>query len=261
MSARRGDKASEDFMMFRYGVWIALLIALATRVMPAAAADLSKIDRTIGKEPKYKNKPKYCLFVFGPEAKLRVWLVQDGETLYVDRNGDGDLTGRDEQFAREDPNSSPMHWKCNIEIRDPDKETRYVITGIVIRSENGKYAGDFLDANVDIKGKAAYRQYGGAKLDRKPEKAGIAHFHGPLMIEPRRIWWKLTPELSRLPLGESAGDVSAVVGTMDADCGCWVVVRSEDLPKDLHPVVEVEFPGKKAGDASIKKRYRLEQRC
>ena len=27
-----------------------------------------------------------------PEAQTRVWIVQDGDTLYVDRNGNGDLT-------------------------------------------------------------------------------------------------------------------------------------------------------------------------
>jgi hypothetical protein len=47
----------------------------------ANAADLSKVDRTIKKEPAYQGKPKYCLLVFGPEAKARVWLVLDGDTL------------------------------------------------------------------------------------------------------------------------------------------------------------------------------------
>jgi hypothetical protein len=60
--------------------------------------DLSKIDRTIAKEPVYQTKtPKYCLLVFGPEAKTRMWLVLDGKVMYVDRNGNGDLTGADEQ--------------------------------------------------------------------------------------------------------------------------------------------------------------------
>jgi hypothetical protein len=49
-------------------------------------------ERKVAKEPVYKSNPKYCLLVFGPEAKTRVWLVQDGDTLYVDRNGNGDLT-------------------------------------------------------------------------------------------------------------------------------------------------------------------------
>jgi RNA polymerase sigma factor (sigma-70 family) len=59
----------------------------------AGAPDLAKIDRRIRKEPKYQGKsPRYCLLVFGPKAKDRAWLVLDGDTLYVDRNGNGDLT-------------------------------------------------------------------------------------------------------------------------------------------------------------------------
>src|SRR5205823_12604313 len=66
---------------------------------PSPAADLSKIDRAIKKEPAYRGKPRYCLLVFGPEATTRVWLVQDGDTLYVDRNGNGDLTEPVEKLA------------------------------------------------------------------------------------------------------------------------------------------------------------------
>jgi hypothetical protein len=73
-----------------------LLLAVATSA--ASAADLSKIERTIGKEPTYQtDKPLYCLAVFGPEAKTRVWLVLDGALLYVDRNGNGDLTEKGER--------------------------------------------------------------------------------------------------------------------------------------------------------------------
>jgi hypothetical protein len=69
------------------------IACLALLPLQASAVDLSKIDRTIVKEPAYQTKtPKYCLRVFGPEAKDRVWLVLDGDTLYVDKNGNGDLT-------------------------------------------------------------------------------------------------------------------------------------------------------------------------
>ena len=61
------------------------LLTLLACLAPLAAQDLSKIDRTIAKEPVYQSKNvKYCLLVFGPEAKHRVWLVHDGEVLYVD---------------------------------------------------------------------------------------------------------------------------------------------------------------------------------
>ena len=56
-------------------------------------ADLAKIERSIAREPAYQSRtPKYCLLVFGPEAKTHIWLVLDGDKLYVDKNGNGDLT-------------------------------------------------------------------------------------------------------------------------------------------------------------------------
>lgn len=75
------------------------LVCLAGSPIAAWATDLAKIDRTIAQEPVYGHKPKYCLLVFGPEAKTRVWLVVDGDVLYVDRNGNGDLTERNERVS------------------------------------------------------------------------------------------------------------------------------------------------------------------
>ena len=77
---------------------------LATAVLLLAplaqAADLAKIERKIAKEPVYQTKtPKYCLLVFGLDAKTHVWLVQDGDTLYVDKSGNGDLTGDGKRVA------------------------------------------------------------------------------------------------------------------------------------------------------------------
>jgi hypothetical protein len=49
--------------------------------------DYDKVERRLTKEPAYQTKiPKYALLLFGPKARLRVWVVLDGETLYVDRN-------------------------------------------------------------------------------------------------------------------------------------------------------------------------------
>src|SRR6516162_1517208 len=86
----------------------ALLITVLLCFAPLArAADLAKIERKIAKEPAYQTKtPKYCLLVFGAEAKSRVWLVQDGDTLYVDRNGNGDLTEDGKRVTLKQQNDS-----------------------------------------------------------------------------------------------------------------------------------------------------------
>ena len=55
--------------------------------------DLSKIDRTIVHEPKYRSQPHYALLVFGPRAEHRAWLVIDGDSVaYIDRQGNGEFT-------------------------------------------------------------------------------------------------------------------------------------------------------------------------
>ena len=59
---------------------------------------LSRVDRRL-LEPAGLVKPRYCLLVFGPQAKTRVWIVEAGENLYVDRNANGDLTEPGEAFT------------------------------------------------------------------------------------------------------------------------------------------------------------------
>jgi hypothetical protein len=72
-------------------LWIAGL--LLTTCGSVSAADLSKIDRRIRKEPAYATpSPVYALLVLGPEGRDRIWIVKDGNILYVDRTGNGDLT-------------------------------------------------------------------------------------------------------------------------------------------------------------------------
>jgi hypothetical protein len=84
-------------------------------------------------------------------------------------------------------------------------------------------------------------------------------------MEVRTINWKLPPELA-LHTGDTPTDLNATLGTMDAERGCWVVVRSEPEDgfgplRDVHPAVEVEFPAKALGGLAIKQRYMLEKRC
>src|SRR5258708_1486782 len=89
----RDRRRREEDPTMRHSRWGAAAAALALWASAAGAADLPKVDRTIGKEPAYTTKqPRYCLLVFGPRAGFKVWLVQDGNVLYVDRNGNGDLT-------------------------------------------------------------------------------------------------------------------------------------------------------------------------
>jgi hypothetical protein len=235
------------------------LALLLLTVASAGAVDYGKIDRSLRKEPAYKSRaPKYALLLFGREAKMRVWAILDGETLYLDRNGDGDLTGPGERFARV--------AECkDVEIADPDGKTRYVITSVGHFTQP-KPPRSSLMVNVDVKGPLAYQQYCDVELRAGPRAAAaVAHFHGPLTAGPRTLNWKLPPKMA-LERGEKAPDLNAVVGTMDAKAGCWVVVRSHRgdksaFAKDVCPLVDVEFPARAPGGPPVKKRYRLDKFC
>jgi len=59
--------------------FISALLLASTPAVNAWGADLTKIDRTIAKEPAYQSRtPKYGLLVFGPEAKSRAWRNKRG---------------------------------------------------------------------------------------------------------------------------------------------------------------------------------------
>src|SRR5438128_7643867 len=114
----------------------ALLLTVAAAADDPPKADLAKIDRAVAKEPAYQGEPRYCLLVFGHEAKTRVWLVQDGDVLYVDRNANGDLTEDGERVpsAKEQRNDFVAFQAGDL--RDGNKtHTKLVVTRSVATQE------------------------------------------------------------------------------------------------------------------------------
>ena len=87
-----------ESLRYTSAITLAYCLVFSPGSVPGAEAkpalvDLTRIERTIAREPVYQSKaPKYCLLVLGLEARTRIWLVLDGDVLYVDRNGTGDLT-------------------------------------------------------------------------------------------------------------------------------------------------------------------------
>lgn len=236
--------------------WLTVLL-LAFGVSVVHPADYGNIDRNLAKQPDYQSKiPRYALLLFGRETPLRVWLVLDGETVYLDRDADGDLTDADERFKN-------LEACQDVEIADPDDNTTYMITSI------GQYREEepprtHLMVNLDIKGPISYRQYSDTPVHQDPRKAGLAHFHGPLRAGSITVNYKIPPKLA-LSLGEEPTDLRCLVGTMSAEHGCWVVIRSHNgdeyaFPEGVHPRAKIEFP-RQNGGPPIKKEYPLDEFC
>jgi hypothetical protein len=247
------------------------------------AADLTKIERSIAKEPRYRTStPEYCLLVFGPEAETRVWLVRDGDTLYVDRNGNGDLTDPGEKVAADAKNSTPkenvysfqagevrvgkhLHKDLSVSMvkladfadideaakahasKDPQARGYMVAMEMEIPGLQGKGEGG------RVVQQAVFADYNGLlQFGRNPHDAPIIHFGGPLQIS--------LAHPQRLQIGRSV-DVILGVGTPGVGPGTMAYLFYDGaIPQSTFPKLEVTYPVKQ-GDAPVKELYELRARC
>ena len=213
---------------------ISTLVVVGNTAVTAWGADLTKIDRTIAKEPAYKSKPKYCLLVFGPEAKTRVWLVLDGEVLYVDRNGNGDLTEKDEMFKQERP--WPQQEFPAILLSLPGEERRQMrVTVHHYRGESEAKEGPHPGINMTFDGKiwsASSKQF-----SEQPKDAPVIHLNGPVSL--------LCPHPPTLVPGKTA-HLRIAVGTPGLGARAWC--RACEIVGPYGRLLgEIEYPNKDPG--------------
>jgi hypothetical protein len=208
-----------------------VLLVTGTIAHSAPGTDLAKIGRTIAKEPVYKTRPQYCLLVFGAEAAFRVWLVQDGENLYVDRNGNGDLTEPGERVAW-----TSKDCQAGL-VTSPGGKRRYQLS---LR----KYANG-LRLTVVTEGKQRFL-VGDPDVEAlvfadRPSEAPVVHIGGPLAID-LSYYQSLALRVRVGAPGSGKGAFAALV-----------------LP-DIVPVAQIEFPSRTPGAPPLVARATLTDR-
>jgi hypothetical protein len=253
--------------------WFAVLVGLAF-VGRVGAVELTEIDRSIRKEPIYQSKnPLYCLLVFGPEAEIRVWVILDGDVLYVDRNGNGDLTDPDERIAarevyrnlEERPDVELMRtfelncWKAGddpILTCGPEVQWFYV-NQLVPREDwhDQRWVKFFQDNPFDfaVTTKTGHGQRAKLRFAASPQEAPILHFDGPRRLA---LSDKFGPQSFR------PGERCDLAVELHAR-GLNATVRTEtlEIPENVHPVAEIEFPPGRPGQNSVRVRVELKERC
>jgi hypothetical protein len=228
------------------------LFVVGNTAVTAWGADLTRIDRKIAKEPVYLNKPKYCLVVFGPEAKFRVWLVRDGKDLYVDLNGNADLTEPGERKQIDDTPGYTPTWQIGT-ITDPHEKTKYTDLKVRLHGTDKKVEiavqVPFGNGQLSQSTGRAYGYQGLVFADR-PEEAPIVHLGGPLTM----LVGKAPAVLVR---GQARPIERARIGTPGHGRGTFVMVDSMDgvaISSDPIVLVELQFT-----DANGKKKVALEE--
>jgi hypothetical protein len=261
-----------DVMMHRF-CFLAMVICLALAGQ-TRAVDLGKIDRFLRKEPTYESKePQYCLLVFGPEAKTRVWVVLDGDILYLDRNANGDLTDSGERISAQEvyrnleerPDVKLMRrfeLKCWKEGEEPiltcgPEIQWFYLLQVMPRADwhDQTWVKSQQERPFDfaVTTKTGHGQRAMLHFATSPEDAPILHFDGP-----RRFALSDKFGAHHFRPGEPC-DLAVELHTQ----GLNATVRTElfEVPENVHPVAEIEFPPGRAGGAPIRRRVELKQRC
>src|SRR5262245_32217921 len=273
--------------------WVVILSIVFSLAANAPAADLTKIERRIAKEPAYQTKsPRYCLLVFGEDAASRVWLVLDGDTLYVDRNGNGDLTEKDEKVTlgpfkerpggaigeerqivagsiRTGPNTQQdlllMQLRVSKAVKDAKVTDDYpdaikllksvpggLVTGIIV-TNNGKALIDPKTDGPEPTMQMALVDHAGVlQFSDRAETAPIVHFGGPLRMA-------LHP-MQKMIRGQE-GELRVGIGTPGLGNGTFAMRGYQGVPDDAKPIVDFEFPHKDDKAKPIKLRVTLKERC
>jgi hypothetical protein len=269
----------EEPIMMRSRIPLALAAALWA-IGGLSAADLRQIERTIAKEPAYKNKPKYCLLVFGEQARTHVWLVQDGEVLYVDRNANGDLTEKDERVTLKPENKNFRTFEAG-DIHDGALThtgltvTQFPATAELagnaqewqrIKQQGGEPRTWWIQVAAErpaedkrplpkrIKYVVNGDGLGMLLFANRPADAPIVHFNGPFTLGLQDRKQRLTAgHKSQLQIG---------VGTQGIGPGTFSFVLYPDtIPNDAYPVADISFPPKSDGGKPILRNYTLKERC
>jgi len=265
--------------MIRLAV-VALLLASAL----SPAADLTAIDRAIAREPAYAgNSPRYALVVLGPGAKDRVWLVKDGDTLYVDRNGNGDLADAGEKIAPRKGGSAEdgyafeipdlalggrKHHNLRVAFR-PFREwalgenaRRADVQAAVKKDPQGDMLSLSLQATMPHLNPVARVLFLAGPIDLRgllcpsasPKEAPVVHLGGPLEVSLHVN----RPTLRR----NRTNELMLAVGTRGLGAGTFASVGYQGtIPEDARPAGEVTFAPARAGGEPVKKRFELEERC
>jgi hypothetical protein len=269
-----------------------LLVALVAVLVPhpAAAVDLTKVDRSIRKEPTYNKSPRYGLLVFGPNAAERVWLVLDGDTLYVDRNGNGDLTEPANKVAAKinkqvdaaeygfafEAGDLTLGGRVHKDLRvgvlplkplaeGPSASRRLDIALAVKLNPNAFAAWVSLDVESPTRkgsgigervttGAGPFDCMGILQFAADRASAPVIHLDGPWQVAFNR-------EKPTLRLGRD-NEVYLGVGTPGSGPGTFAVIQYEKaIPEGVHPTMEVMYPAARPGAPPVRELYHIKERC
>lgn len=240
-----------------------LLLILATTVFWAATSApqarastnlASRVDRTLSHEPTYQTMPKYCLLTLGGTGGAKVWMVEDGKRLFVDKNANGDLTDDGPPLAPSKVRtltSNSWDFEYVLDAITPTSGTYHA--DFVLRRWNYDEPADSYGLSLSVAGQMPmYAGWFGTFWSTNRVQAPVIHFGGPF-----------TPRLLRredFPLGETNQRLSLCFLNPGSGAGTESRLSIDALPRTIVPKLQIEWPAT-PGAAPLRTSYKLTQRC
>jgi hypothetical protein len=245
----------------------------------AWSADLAKVERRILKEPAYESKkPKYCLLAIRPEAKTRIWLVQDGDLLYVDKNGTGDLTEKGKRLAASQKAETFRNFTCP-DLGD-ESHTELTVTELAMNAESVGNEREW--ARIRSKNPEGLVWFVSLKTDRPKDDArplprrigylvngdgtgylifGDCPEEAPIIHVNDQWTFALQDVKQRLRVGFPS-NLQVGVGTPGLGAGTFAwVLYTDTIPIDAYPEAHFTFPPKDPGSRPIERAVLFKKRC
>ncbi len=220
---------------------------------------LDRVERRIAKEPKYIATPRYALLVFGTQADSQVWMVEDGKTLYVDRNANSDLTDDGAPIV-------PTNLKeFTVENSAPAFQLDYILDEIIpgggarhteFRLARWNY-GDKQDKyglSVTLDGQTPmYAGWFGTFWSESSKAVPVVQFGGPM--QPKLLRFK------EVLVGSGTQKLSlCFINPGQGEEGATSRLSIYALPQSTMPVVRIDWPVAD-GAPSLQTSNTLTQRC
>jgi len=274
----------------RWALLFVVMVAVTVspeRPVSAQEVDLQTIDRRIAKEPKYRFQPHYALLVFGPNAEHRSWLVVDGNgtevnsgrVLYLDRNGNGDLTEPGDRIEIDANATAKINVGGNGGYSGMNVFSLGRVAGVELSFQLWVRKKDYVpdaDWMRQIMKERADNHWENGTLWRtvskrsqaqnpivlteRPADAQITHLDGPLTFALKRGQQeRLEPWPKKTLFDVHIG--TRCLAARNCRQEMFSPLTLDEVPLGVHPVAVFEFPPKSRGQRPIVREIDLNERC
>jgi hypothetical protein len=197
--------------------------------------------------------------VFGEKADTRVWLVLDGDRLYVDRNGNGDLT-EDGEYMDKKPTLYEGKLPVDFEIGGiTAADGKTVYRGLALQQiveDGAPMAFIFARSSSGRRFYTGRDATGRLRFAATPQQAPIVHIGGPLSMG---LATRERSKTIQFTCGEET-ELCASIGTPGVGKGSFLGLRHAEVPEGKQPIATIEFPSR-SGGPPIKVSVKLDGRC